>query len=253
MALTRIQYMGPSSTAPAVNGEATGARTGSNISVGPDGTMKLVATGVASGSYFAADITVGRDGRIIRCNDGQPQINPLTDFEPGTQMIFGNATAPTGWVQVTSSGIDNAMIRLVNSTGGGGGGEINFTEAFGNIYRPTAQSLTHNLSINRQSASGNVGGVNLSERLTGPHQHTFGFTKAFQYQPGGGAGAFNGFGSGWSASALTDASWNPTGTHTHSFSGSTGGANIQGTITFQGTPATQFEVEYFDMIVAQST
>lgn len=252
MALTRIQYLAPSTTSPKIPGDPSGAKTGPAVEVAPDGSMGLVPTGVASGAYFSADITVGRDGRIIRCNDGQPQINPLTDFEPGTMMIFGNATAPTGWRQRTDTDFNNTMIRLVNNTGGGAGGTADFTQAFGNAYKPEG-TLTHNLSIRRQTAYLNILGVNLSIKQTPAHKHTFGFTKVFQYQTGGGAGALNGFGAGFTNTSETLQSFNPQGQHTHFFTGVTSGANIEGLITFNGNSANQFEVTYFDMIVAEST
>ncbi len=42
-----------------------------------------------------------------------------------TRMLFYQASAPTGWSQVTSTALNNAMMRVVTSTGGGTGGTDN--------------------------------------------------------------------------------------------------------------------------------
>lgn len=53
----------------------------------------------------------------------QEQLNALAvgEFPSGTVMVFHQAAAPTGWTQITS-GIDNKMLRVVTSLGGGIGG-----------------------------------------------------------------------------------------------------------------------------------
>ena len=250
MALTRIQYMGPDSTAPLIPGVPSGVKTGPNVTVRSDGSMVLTPTGVAAGSYFDVDITVGSDGRIIRCNDGSPQINPLTDFEPGTIMIFGNSFAPPGWTQKTDSIYNNTAIRLVKTAGGGSGGETSFT-AMAAPFRP-AGTNTQSLSISKLNVGAQIGGVFVSTQQLGAHTHQFGFTKVNQYVGPGGAGALNTVSQPWDFASLTATTTNSKSNHYHTFTGSTTGATFSGTVTFTGTLSTQFEVEYFDMIVAQS-
>lgn len=58
-------------------------------------------------------------------------------FESGTRMLFAQAAAPFGWTQVTT--YNDYALRLVNSTGGGTGGSVDFTTAFGVV---TASSTT---------------------------------------------------------------------------------------------------------------
>ena len=63
----------------------------------------------------------------------------------GATMLFYQASAPTGWTQVTSS-VDNRALRVVNGSGGGSGGNSSFTSAFSN----------QNLSV---SGSGSASGT----------------------------------------------------------------------------------------------
>lgn len=58
----------------------------------------------------------------------QDQIDSLASgqsdsaFEAGTTIIFAQAQAPTGWAQITNPLMDNRMLRVVVSQGGGVGG-----------------------------------------------------------------------------------------------------------------------------------
>lgn len=251
MALTRIQYLGPSSSTPYIIGEPAAVKSGSSVTVSPNGQMRLTPTGVAAGSYFNADITVGADGRIIRCNDGSPQINPLTDFEPGTIMLFGNTSAPPNWVQLTGSQFDNVALRVVKADGGGSGGTTSFT-SMASSYTPQA-TLSQSLSVGKLSASGKVGAVFLSQPQLPAHTHTYGFTRVNQYATVGNAAAMENLNKPWDVQDLTAPQENSQGTHLHYFTGTTSSAPISGTISFSGSPSAQFEVKYFDMIVAQSS
>lgn len=53
-----------------------------------------------------------------------------TGFPPGTKIVFAQAAAPSGWVQVTDATHENASIRLVTSAGAGTGGSATFTDTF---------------------------------------------------------------------------------------------------------------------------
>ncbi|RKX27489.1 MAG: hypothetical protein DRP45_00970 [Candidatus Zixiibacteriota bacterium] len=43
-------------------------------------------------------------------------------FPAGTRLLLAQASAPLGWTQDTDSALDNRMLRVVNSAGGGTGG-----------------------------------------------------------------------------------------------------------------------------------
>ena len=53
-----------------------------------------------------------------------------TGFPGGTRIVFAQATAPSGWVQVTDATHNEAAIRLVNTAGGGTGGSAAFSTMF---------------------------------------------------------------------------------------------------------------------------
>ena len=54
--------------------------------------------------------------------------NGTTDLIPsGTRMVFAQGSAPTGWTQDTSDTANNRMMRVVASSGGGVGGNLDPT------------------------------------------------------------------------------------------------------------------------------
>jgi hypothetical protein len=146
----------------------------------------------------------------------------------GTTMLFLEASAPTGWTQVTS--LNNYALRLVSGTGAGTGGTVNFSTAFSN-----------------QSVSGTIGGTSLTVDQLPSHTHTGStgtenqthkhnqvtYRAALNYQPGGAQTEIThwtpeGGSLVWIQSDIENASHNhnfttaSTGTgntHTHSLSG----------------------------------
>ena len=46
-------------------------------------------------------------------------------FTAGTRLVFAQAAAPTGWVQITDESANNRMLRVVNTTGGSFAGSHN--------------------------------------------------------------------------------------------------------------------------------
>ena len=73
-------------------------------------------------------------------------------FVSGTKIVFAQAAAPSGWVQVTDATYNDAAIRLVNSTGGGTGGTVGFTTAFASQSVPLLQH-THVINNTAHSHS----------------------------------------------------------------------------------------------------
>ena len=77
----------------------------------------------------------------------------------GTVMSFFQAAAPSGWTQQTTSTYDNAMLRVVNTAGGGSGGSdspiLNDKVAsHTHTWSTTGGSHTHSLEYN--TGSGNT-------------------------------------------------------------------------------------------------
>ena len=80
----------------------------------------------------------------------------------GTTAVFYQASAPTGWTQVTTS--DDAALRVVSGTGGTTGGTVGFTTAF------ASQAVSGSVSISQ--ATGTVGGTALSIAQLPAHNHS---------------------------------------------------------------------------------
>lgn len=79
--------------------------------------------------------------------------------------VFYQASAPTGWTQVTTH--NNKALRVVSGTGGGSGGSISFTSAFPSTLKPISGTVT---------ASGSVGNTTLTIAQLPSHSHGAGST-----------------------------------------------------------------------------
>ena len=106
-------------------------------------------------------------------------------FASGTKIVFAQATAPSGWVQISDATYNDAAIRLVTSAGGGTGGTVGFTTAFASQTVPlpehthvlTDPGHLHNLSAvglgtngvngSGSSVTANPVSINTDSRFTG--------------------------------------------------------------------------------------
>lgn len=83
----------------------------------------------------------------------------LAEFLPGTRLVFFQASAPAGWVQITDSSADNRLLRIVNTAGGNTGGTIDPTNITG------VGAHTHTISIDgvgNHSHTISIGVVNIN-------------------------------------------------------------------------------------------
>ena len=109
-----------------------------------------------------------------------------SDIPSGTVMLFYQASAPTGWTQVTTQ--NNKALRVVNGTGAGTGGNNNFTTVFSNqsVSGTTGSTVSGSTSSDNSgsvSISGSCGGtqyingnttqVSLSVAQLAAHQHAY--------------------------------------------------------------------------------
>lgn len=75
----------------------------------------------------------------------------------GTVMLFRQATAPTGWTQLTSSIYDEATIRTRNSASASQGNSTKFSTAFASrTPAGTVTSSLNSLTLNTTAATGSV-------------------------------------------------------------------------------------------------
>ena len=66
--------------------------------------------------------------------DASDSINSYYWMYPaGTRKLFWEASAPTGWTQLTDAAYDNKSLRVVTGTGGGSGGTFNFTTVLSTV------------------------------------------------------------------------------------------------------------------------
>jgi len=104
--------------------------------------------------------------------DGTTQTTAAQSIPSTTKMTFLQASAPTGWTQCVTNTC--FAIRIVNTTGGGTGGTVNFTTAF------ASQAVAGTVS------GGAVACTTLSTTQIPSHQHQFtvgGTTPGTTYVP----------------------------------------------------------------------
>lgn len=206
-------------------------------------------------------------------NDDFFTIGPVTDgfFAAGVDMVFYEASAPTGWTAVAQN---NKALRVVSA--GGTGGTAGGTTAFTSVF------------TSRTIAQANLPSYNLSHTLTLPnhiHSDTFALPNhvhsAGSYAADSDGAHTHGYtdrgdstasvaGGGNSVANDTDGSYTTDsgGAHTHTISGSSGNPTtlpsidgavgnpttnpaIDGTVPLGGSgTAMDFAVQYVDVIIA---
>lgn len=103
----------------------------------------------------ATGIVFGSDSTVLNSKYGiVPQ---------GSRMVYFQASAPTGWAQVTTSTLNNAMMRVVSGTGGGTGGTTGFGSVFPTSLRPFSGNFNY---ANRQTS-----GYGLTSNQNAIHAH----------------------------------------------------------------------------------
>jgi hypothetical protein len=98
-------------------------------------TSLILPTGAnitaASGDTFIVASDSSSNARVFgyQKQSGQALTTPSGDVPSGSVVLFMQASAPTGWTQVTT--YTDRALRLVSSTGAGTGGSLNFSTVFG--------------------------------------------------------------------------------------------------------------------------
>jgi hypothetical protein len=205
------------------------------VASGGTGAATLAANNVLLGNGTSAVqvIAPGTTGNVLASNgttwqSTDPNTLPSA-FPPGTQMLFVQTTAPTGWTKVTTH--DNKALRVVSGSVSSGG-SVAFTTAFSS-----------------QTPSGTVGGTALTTAQLPSHSHSItdsghshGYFRQNQSQfltrsSGSSPNIYYNYESSTTDSATTGITVNNTGsgdTHTHSFTGT----------------AINLAVQYVDVIIA---
>ena len=126
----------------------------------------------SSGSNDDIAITGGTNVTVTRTSATELTIaaaSGAASIPSGSVMLFYQASAPTGWTKVST--IDNKALRVVSGTGGGSGGNHNFTTVFSNqslsVSGSGTASGTTGSGGNGSTSSNNSGSVSISGNCGG--------------------------------------------------------------------------------------
>jgi hypothetical protein len=188
-------------------------------------------------------------------------------FSSGTTILFYQASAPTGWTQVTA--LNDYALRLVSGTGGSTGGTTAFSTVFTN-QTPSFTGSNGSLGVNAGSlgtgsttqggsvflsGGGSINGTTLSVGQLASHGHSYSL-----FSPNGQGNDDTGQSTGNSTGSTTGAEGgneshshgfnNPSygfsgDSHSHSISGS---PSLSGTISGSNGPIT-LNVRYANIII----
>lgn len=208
---------------------AAGSDSFARLAKSATATRYLANTGANNDPQWdQVNLGNGVTGTLPVGNGGTGQTTAL--IPSGTDMLFFQAAAPTGWTQITTQ--NNKALRVVSGTGGGTGGSLAFTTAF------ASRSITGSVSIN--AISGSAGATTLSINQIPAHSH--GVSAA----PG--PSTQGGLQTNWAGFPNRAYYGTPNagggGSHDHPFSFSSGSASFSGT-------ALDLAVQYIDLIIAE--
>lgn len=112
--------------APSTNGNLLTSNGTTWTSAAPAASVTALAAGTGiSVSASTGSVTITNTQAVI---------------PSGTNMLFFQAAAPTGWTQYTAA--DNRALRVVSGAGGGGGGSIAFSTMFTGAYPVGSTAIT---------------------------------------------------------------------------------------------------------------
>jgi hypothetical protein len=129
-------------------------------------------------------LNAGTAGQVLTANGAGTapswQTASSASFAATTRMPFNQASAPTGWTQDTSAGLNDSILRIVNGTGGGSGGSTAFS-----AFNGQTVTAAYTLAIaDMPSHTHGVGaGVDFAMVQTGSGNNSITFT------PGKGGGS----------------------------------------------------------------
>ncbi len=167
--LTGNDYNGSATTTWAVDAAVgTESARGGNKIIARDSNGDFWARNI-SGSTIRATVSVtvdrGTNPHGFLRSDGSIDTSDYVtlsevpeEFPSGTQMIFRQSSAPTGWTKKTDTSLSNAALRVVTTFGGGTGGVNGFTD-----------SLNTSINDGATCAAGTLSGTT---RYTGSHTLT---------------------------------------------------------------------------------
>ena len=117
-------------------------------------------------------------------------LDGVSTLDPGTQMVFLESTAPTGWTQNTAAALANSTLRVVTGTASTGGSN-DFSQTFGSSRNTGNAPVSFDMSGTSCSVNASAGNTSLGVPTISSHSH--GYT-ARNLSPPGAAPGFGGTG-----------------------------------------------------------
>jgi len=190
--------------------------SGGTISVANGSTTRKGVVQLSSATNSTSTTLAATPSAVKAAYD---KASAATAFPAGTQMLFVQAAAPTGWTKQTT--VNDATIRIVSgTTGGNTGGSVAFSTAF-----VSGRAIT---------LSGNVGATTLSTAQIPSHTHPANYLIAGDDYDRDQAGYSN----------------NETGKTWKTVSGAAGGSGSH-THSLSGTATVNLAVKYVDVILCK--
>lgn len=148
---------------PPTGGGIGAVKAGSGVTIDSNGVMSVAGAGGVSQIVAGNNITLSASTGSVNIS---LTVAPAgTNFSSGTVMPFSQASAPTNWSKNTD--FDNGMLRIVSGSGGGTGGNQDFTSAF-QSYSPTAAANNPTLSISSSSGNTDITPVGVGDIISAP-------------------------------------------------------------------------------------
>ena len=203
---------------------------------------------IADDAIDAARLQVsnsGSNGQFLALSSGTGNLTWTTvtseDFIPnGSVMAFFQASAPTGWTQVTSQ--NDKVLRVVSGTGGGTGGDWAMSAGEttsshgGHVHAGAAHSHNHNLSAGAHTLS-------TSEMPSHSHNNRYGHSVSWNNS------VLSGISSYQNISGRGTESTGGGGSHSHSLSGSIVSGGSGDTSSAGSHTHTIAAPQYIDVII----
>lgn len=124
---------------------------------------------------YASETVQDSDSNALGVTNLATAISNISGFPAGTNMVFYQAAAPTGWTQVKT--YTDMALRVVSTAGGGIGGTHNLSSPpstahthTGPLHSHTGGAHTHSISIPVNGFTDVGGGFNAIAIVVSPHQ-----------------------------------------------------------------------------------
>lgn len=133
----------------------------------------LGTVSVKGNANVASDVTVRANGQLSATSytGSGSGLDGVVTLDAGTQMVFLESSAPTGWTQNTASTLANATLRVITSGTAGTGGADTFQTVFGGSKTATGDAVADDLS-SLSTSGGTVGSTTLSSPQMAYHSHS---------------------------------------------------------------------------------